>query len=277
MKPKISLVTPSYNQGQFLEQTIVSVLDQNYPNLEYIVVDGGSTDDSVEIIKKYEDRLSYWVSEPDKGQTDAINKGLRRSSGEILNWINSDDYLLPGALNAAAEAFGNGDDRLGYVYGICRNITADGRTFDERKYVNYDSRILRFGRNLFAQPASLFHRRVLDKVGLLDEELNYAMDYEFWLRVQDAGFTFKNLCVPIAAFRFHGESKTIAGRSKQTDEYEQVMLDRVLHLNRNRRNLGILRSIVLTYRLKNVLIRGVQQGQWCFGSITRARKRGELD
>lgn len=274
--PKISIITPSYNQGQFLEETILSVINQNYPNLEYIIIDGGSTDNSLEIIKKYEDRLAYWVSENDKGVTDGINKGLRRSTGEIINWINSDDYFLSGAFYKAADAFNNDDQRLGFIYGICRYIRSDGGILEERKMVDFDLNILRYGRNLFAQPASFFHRRVLNEIGLLDENLPFAMDYEYWIRASDAGFKFKNICVPLAAFRFHGESKTVGGRSKQTEEYEQVMLDNVLNIKRSKSNIALLRMLVKIFRLKNSIVRGVQQKQWSFGSIARARKRGLL-
>ena len=103
--PRISIVTPSFNQGKYIEQTIQSVLSQNYPNLEYIIIDGGSTDGTVEIIKKYEQQLTYWISEPDKGQTDAINKGFAKCTGEIFNWINSDDYYSPNSLHIVAEVF----------------------------------------------------------------------------------------------------------------------------------------------------------------------------
>ncbi len=105
MTPKLSVITPSFNQGEYLERTITSVLDQGYPNLEYVIVDGGSDDGSVEIIRRYEDRIDWWVSEPDEGQTDAINKGIRGTSGEIVAYINSDDYFLPGAFDRALEVF----------------------------------------------------------------------------------------------------------------------------------------------------------------------------
>src|SRR5690606_31772171 len=120
--PKISIVTPSYNQGQFIEETILSILNQNYPNLEYIIIDGGSTDNTVEIIKKYEDRITYWVSEKDNGQADAINKGLEQCTGEIFNWINSDDYLAKKSLYSIAIA-SIYNDNAKIIAGGCTHFT----------------------------------------------------------------------------------------------------------------------------------------------------------
>lgn len=274
MNPKISIVTPSYNQGQFLEETILSVLNQDYPNLEYIIIDGGSTDNSVDIIKKYEDRLAYWVSEPDKGMTDALNKGFRRATGEIFNWINSDDYFLPGAFHAVVDAFSSGNGQLGFVYGDCRHIRADGTILEDRKMNDFDAGILRYGRNLFAQPASFFHRRVIDEIDLLNEALPYAMDYEFWIRAYEAGFTFKKIDECLAAFRFHGGSKTVGGWSKQKEEYEQVMLDKVLHMKKSWASLACLRMLVKFHRLKNSILRGIKQKQWTLNSLAKARKKG---
>src|SRR5436190_573079 len=124
MAPKLSIVTPSLNQGAFIERTIRSVLDQGYPNLEYVIVDGGSTDETVEIIRRYEDQLAWWVSEPDQGQTDAINKGIERTSGEIVAYINSDDYYLPGAFERAVEAF-EGTDRS-WIAGASLDLDEQG-------------------------------------------------------------------------------------------------------------------------------------------------------
>src|SRR5262249_3949890 len=125
VNPKLSVITPSFNQGGYLERTITSVLDQGYPNLEYVVVDGGSTHESVEIIRRYEDGLARWVSDPDEGQTDAINKGIERTSGDIVAYINSDDYFLPGSFERALEVFGRRPD-AGYVAGAVLDIDDDG-------------------------------------------------------------------------------------------------------------------------------------------------------
>jgi glycosyltransferase involved in cell wall biosynthesis len=274
--PRISIVTPSFNQGKFIEQTIKSVLSQGYPNLEYIIIDGGSTDNSINIIKKYEDKLAFWVSAPDSGQANAINRGLRRSEGEILKWINSDDYLLPGSLFIAAKAFNEGNDRLGVVYGFCHMIERGGELFEERKCINFNAGVLRYGQNLFAQPASFFHRRVINRIGFLNEDLTYAMDYEYWIRAYEAGFMFKAIDIPLAAFRFHGHSKTVRRQSLMKNECDQITLEKVLRLKKSKSNLLITRVIISLFRLKNFFLRGVEHNQWNFGSITRAKKQGRF-
>ena len=135
----LSIITPSFNQGEYIEQTIDSVLSQKYPNLEYIIIDGGSTDQSVEIIKKYKKHLAYWVSEPDQGQSDAINKGLRMATGEIINWINSDDYYEKDALQTVADAFQ--DDRVNVVCGTGKIVSADGKLVRDSGVQMYMSKI----------------------------------------------------------------------------------------------------------------------------------------
>jgi len=180
--PKISIVTPSYNQGKFIEGTILSVLNQNYPNLEYIIVDGGSTDNSVEIIKKYQDRISYWVSEKDRGQSHAVNKGFKRATGDIIGWLNSDDTYLPHCLKHVEKAFSEHPD-ADAVYG---NIvyTDENSVTLWRRYVPriYPYEMLLF--YTFGQPAVFFKRRILGKIGYVDETLKYTMDQDFFLRMK---------------------------------------------------------------------------------------------
>jgi len=192
MYPKITVVTPSYNQGQFLEQTIKSVLEQDYPNLEYIIMDGGSTDNSVEIIKKYEKHLAYWQSQPDNGQSAAINAGFRRATGEIFCWLNSDDQFLPGTLKTIGRYFydhpecewASGNMELRYI--------ADGKTIISKAYMNSNWSIVNFwalgtGNCFFSPQPSTFWRKTLwDRAGgYVREDKPNSMDYELWMRFCD--------------------------------------------------------------------------------------------
>ena len=182
--PRISIVTPSYNQGQFIEETIRSVLLQGYPDLEYIVMDGGSTDGSVDILRRYEDWLAYWVSETDKGQSDAINKGWEKSTGEIVAWINADDTYCGGAIQVVAKMFRENDD-LVLVRGAGNIVDIDGKTvisiirpLDINPYV-----ILKRSGGIPCQPSVFLRKNVLDEIGFLNTQLHYTMDLEFWIRI----------------------------------------------------------------------------------------------
>jgi glycosyltransferase involved in cell wall biosynthesis len=206
--PLISVVTPSFNQGQFLEQTIRSVLLQGYPNLEYIVIDGGSTDESVAIIKKYEHTLTYWVSEPDRGQSHAINKGFERASGEIMCWLNSDDYYLPGTLRAVGENLVSGSGTFAVV-GHCVQVFTDGRAA-HRGVGRFESldRLLQFWKGYqMHQPSIFWRREVFEKVGFLDESQHYIMDFDYWVRMA-RHFEFSNLDRELSCATYHADAKT---------------------------------------------------------------------
>jgi glycosyltransferase involved in cell wall biosynthesis len=184
----ITIVTPSLNQAPFLERTIRSVLEQDYPEIEYFVYDGGSTDGSVEILRRYEGRIAYWESVPDRGQSHAVNKGLTRARGEIVGWINSDDYYLPGALATAAAAFA-AKPEAEWVCGACRFLRADG-SLD----LVWRPRLPRGPRSAWAfepwtvpQASSFWRRSVLDRVGGLREDFHYAMDVDLGLRLALSG------------------------------------------------------------------------------------------
>jgi len=182
--PRISIVTPSYNQGEFIKQTIESVLDQNYPDLEYIVIDGGSNDNSVDIIRKYERDLSYWVSESDRGQSHAINKGFARATGEIYGWLNSDDRLETGTLKVVADAFMN-NPGTGAVVGHGRKVDMTGNTVYYKKpdELTFERLCGWMNGGNFMQPSCFFRSAAWEAAGPLDEDIHIAMDVDLWLKM----------------------------------------------------------------------------------------------
>ena len=218
--PKISIITPSLNQGEYLEQTILSVISQNYPNLEYIVMDGGSTDGSIDIIRKYEAHLSYWRSEKDQGQSDAINKGLKLAHGEIVAWLNSDDTYADNVLFTIAREYLR--DASDVIYGDYDLITESGLAFLRRREIPFNFEILLYGVNFIGQPAAFFRRELLLRHGYLDESLKYSMDWEFWLRVASRGARFQHVPVLLAHYRYHNSSKTVSSRHDFTAEIHKM-------------------------------------------------------
>ncbi len=209
---RVSIITPSYNQAEYLEQTIQSVLSQGYPDLEYIIVDGGSTDGSVDIIRKYADQLAWWVSERDHGQGDAINKGLRRASGEVVAWINSDDYFQPGAIREAVAILQQHPD-WGAVYGDVLAVDGAGRRIKVHRYGDWGLEgIMCF--KVIGQPSVFMRRAALMQGGLLDESYHYLLDHELWLRlglVAPLHYTPKQWSVA----RYHAGAKNMS----KTDLY----------------------------------------------------------
>jgi glycosyltransferase involved in cell wall biosynthesis len=211
-RPRISVVTPSLNQGPFLERTIRSVLDQTYPNLEYIIIDGGSTDESVEIIKRHEGQLAYWVSEPDTGQSHAINKGLSRATGTILSWLNSDDYYLPGTLETIAEMALAHPEAGAYV-GAGDIVDASGRVIYHREppsAISLDTLYeWRLGAD-FMQPACFFRDTAWRAVAPLDESIHIAFDVDLWMRMAKAGHAFVTIDRLLSQSLAHPGAKTTA-------------------------------------------------------------------
>ena len=211
MNPRITIVTPSYNQGPFIERTIRSVLDQGYPNLEYIVMDGGSMDGTIDILKKYEGRLT-WVSEKDKGQADAINKGIGRATGDIIAYLNSDDVYEAGALSRIAEHFSTRPGTM-WLTGKCRIIDEQDRE-TRRPITAYKNFLLRhysysllLVTNPVSQPATFWRREAVKEFGLFDENEHLVMDYDYWLRIGKK-YPLAVLNEYLAAFRVYGSSKT---------------------------------------------------------------------
>ena len=219
-QPKVSIVTPSFNQALFLEATIHSVLSQDYPNLEYIIIDGGSTDGSIEIIKKYQDRLAYWVSEPDQGQTDAINKGFNRATGDILAWLNSDDTYEPGAVSKAVAALDK-HPAASMVYGDANFTNAEGRVIGRFPAAQTDYRKLRQGYVHIPQQAAFFRAEYWKQVVPLDDSFFFAMDYDLWVRLSALA---PLVYIPDvwANFRMHGDAKSIAADDRCWPEMLRV-------------------------------------------------------
>jgi len=207
LQPLVSIITPSFNQAAYLEQTIQSVLTQDYPRIEYLVIDGGSTDSSVELIKNYEDRFAYWISEKDGGQAEAINKGLSRAKGQIIAWLNSDDYYLPYTISAVVRVFEENPD-LVMVYGNMLAVDEQGQTINLLKYKQLSLEdLLCF--QIIGQPSTFFRRAALETAGLLDTNLHFLLDHHLWLRIAQQG---KLLHVPQtwSAARYHSEAKNRA-------------------------------------------------------------------
>ena len=217
--PWVSIVTPSYNQGRFLKRTIDSVLMQSYPNIQYVVIDGGSTDESVEILRSYRDRF-YWVSEPDRGQTNAINKGLARAKGEILAYLNSDDILAPRAVERVVHYLQQHPD-CDMVYGEADYIDEKDEVIGSYKTADYSLNRL-IEDCMVCQPAAFWRKRMTEKVGPFDEQLNFAMDYDYWLRIAKAGGEIRFLREKLACSRLYSETKTLSARPKIFQEIFEI-------------------------------------------------------
>jgi glycosyltransferase involved in cell wall biosynthesis len=217
--PLVTVVTPSFNQGGFIRETIESVLSQNYASIEYLIIDGASTDNTLGVLKTYADRL-FWLSEPDQGQADAVNKGFRRAKGEIFGWLNSDDTYQPGAIRKVVEFFQTNPD-ISMVYGEGYNVDAQGKFIERHPTEEFDYQ--RLAETCFiSQPTVFLRRHVFEEVGPLDTSLHYCLDYEYWMRV---GKRFRIGYMPevIATTRFHGAAKTVAKRKEAQQEVISIV------------------------------------------------------
>ena len=219
---KFSIVTPSFNQGNYIQATIESVLSQQEVALEYIVIDGNSKDNTVDVIEQFASQLTYWESQPDKGQTNAINKGFARSTGEILGWLNSDDVLTQGALSRVAKVF-NTNLEADVVYGDSSYMTKDGIVFRTKRARQFSLEYLRKHDFLY-QPSTFFRRRIYEEVGHLDEQYNSCMDYEYWLRMGEHGAIFQYEPSVLSQMRFHEDAKSVKGILLSLDEEKNIKL-----------------------------------------------------
>ena len=206
--PRISIITPSYNQGQFLEETIRSVLLQDYPAIEYIIIDGGSTDNSTAIIKKYKKKLAWSVSEPDNGQADAINKGLKKATGEFIAWLNSDDIYTENAISNAVEKLKSNQD-CGMVFSDVLSMDSESSIFNTMQYGDWGlPELMQY--KIIGQPGIFMRKEVLDEVGGLDSEYQYLMDHHLWLKIASK-YPIKYVNEFWAAARFHPAAKNLMG------------------------------------------------------------------
>ncbi|TRX55608.1 glycosyltransferase [Fulvivirga sp. M361] len=277
--PKISIVTPSLNQGQFLEQTILSVLDQKYPNLEYIIIDGGSSDGSKEIIKKYSDRITYWVSEKDSGQSDAINKGLNKATGEIFNWINSDDYYEPGALFEVAHAFEKSDTNV--VCGYNRLVDESGKRIGQNRLYLKDEIEKSLFFTSFRQAPTFFKTDRIQKLGGVREDYHFNMDYELFIRylLRYGQTKFKFIDKTLVNFRHHETSKTIQKQDSFTRErseiFENLISDKY-ELDQNDR-INSDKALAYYYAFKALKTSRMKIGQYLtflFSGISKYPSKG---
>lgn len=226
--PRITIITPSYNQGRFIKKTIDSVLNQRYQNLEYVVVDGGSTDSTLSVLRSYGKKIK-WISKKDKGQSNALNKGLRMTNGEIVGFINSDDYLLPGSLQKIGKIFNEFSD-VKWLSGRCLTVDENGCevrsliTLYKNFLARFSSQKLLFVANYISQPATFWRRALIydEKIGLFDEKLHYSMDYDYWLKLY-AKYSPYIISDVLACYRVHQQSKAVTSPRKQFEaEYTIV-------------------------------------------------------
>jgi glycosyltransferase involved in cell wall biosynthesis len=220
MIPKLTIVTPSYNQANYLEDTIFSVLGQNFGNLEYLIIDGGSSDGSAQIINKYKSSIHFWCSEKDKGQADAINKGFNRSTGEILGWLNSDDLYMPGTLLHIASKLDPGKSQV--IFGNCLHFHQNDPEISYGS--NLADRLTKkhFLSGSLIQPSTFWTKKAWEKVGPLNIDMHYAFDLEWYNRAKMAGVEFIYTPRHLSLYRIHGEHKTATGGDKRLREIARV-------------------------------------------------------
>jgi len=217
----VSIVTPSFNQARFIEETILSVRNQSFANIEHIIVDGGSMDGTLEILKKYNHLI--WISEPDRGQSDALNKGFRKATGEIIGWLNADDTYEPDAVETVVGFFSKHPD-VAMVYGFVNIVDEKGDVIRTRYSPDFDLGLLIRAGHCYIQPVTFFRRRVFDEVGYLDTAFHEAMDYEFFVRVGQR-FNVKRIPKILGNYRTHSQSKTFSGSTSERGlkEREEIL------------------------------------------------------
>ncbi len=284
--PKFSIVTPSFNQAAFIEEALLSVKSQNYPDVEHIVIDGASSDGTVEILKRFSSQPGWehlhWVSEPDRGQSDALNKGFQMATGSIVGWLNSDERYRPECLQEAVAAFSE-HTAVDVIYGDYTWIDETGRVFQVRRETEFNYFVLLYHRVLHIHtPATFFRGRIFAEGNLLDVRLQHSMDYEFFLRLVQMGYRFKHIPKLLADFRWHPESKSASqvreiflARDRVVNAYSPIL--RNLREGFSRKLvLGGLRTVAAALRYSEKLLRGYYFEQFHSGtSVTDPRRECE--
>lgn len=219
--PLVSVITPSWNSAAYIEQTILSVINQSYKNIEYIIIDGGSTDGTLGIIRKYENSISYWISEPDSGMYQAINKGMQRASGEIVAYLNSDDLYFSDTILTVVDLF-RSNPTADLVYGNLDHINEAGNHLFTKRYPKFNWKCFTCSNYaMIGQPAAFWRKGLLDKVGVFDESMKMAADFDFFIR---AGFIgqLMHVNIVLAAFRLHSESLTGSQMNLSNEEVQRI-------------------------------------------------------
>src|SRR5580704_8479062 len=225
-QPSISIVTPSFNQGCFIGEAIASVQCQSYKNYEHLVIDGMSTDGTVDMLRSLtagkEQANMWWVSEQDSGQSEALNKGFKRATGEIIGWLNSDDCYRAGCFEHIVQAFADNPE-VDILYGDYLLVDESGKVLQIKREIDFSEFILLYHRVLYIPTtATFFRRKIFEEQNWLDEKLHYAMDLEFFIRLSARGYRFKHLPQILAEFRLHPESKSCNSPDRQRIEHQQV-------------------------------------------------------
>lgn len=222
LPPLVSVIVPSYNQAQYIGATLDSILQQDYAHLECLVVDGGSKDNTVAVLQNYSDARLTWISERDKGQSDALNKGLQRVSGEIITYLNSDDLLASGTIAFAVQYFDQHPE-ADLLYGDGYFVDARGRRISSYKGAPFDLSMCILNGQDFPQPGTFWRRKLSQQIGLFDVDFHYRMDFDYWIRAALAGFHLEYVPGERAAYRLHGESKTVSQRATFASDWEVIL------------------------------------------------------
>lgn len=246
---KIGLTIPCYNSERTIAATIDSILSQDYPSLDLLVIDGASTDRTMDIVKSYGDQLR-WISEPDRGQTDAINKGLKKITGDIIKWVNSDDVLTPGTLERVSTFFTRNPD-CDFVYGDIEFIDMEGKVVGIHKEPSFSPFVMLYGHNLFADPASFWRAEAMKSINYLDSDIRYSMDYEMWVKFHRQGFTFRHLPIVFAQYRIEQNNASIANQQAMRIEHYKILTQYTPWLTRLPENIrhGLLLNLLFIARI----------------------------